>query len=264
MSADGASFTYRSVDFGGNDYGVYVVSREWPRLPKPRVNLSMFAQADGGVTQGSTFEPRRIKLKCMLAASNEANRNTQMANVVSQLALSQYTGPALLVVDYFPDLAWKNARLMDGIDSELAQNGEIFNLEFLADPWPVAAAATTETAIGITSGVAETIAGAGDIPVDAVWVFKNGGSDASGIVLANAATAETAIWPNTLPAGAWLRLSSDTQRFEVSENSGADWTHVPANSTGIIAQISGGEDNDVTITGASGTLDVTYTAGYRQ
>lgn len=261
MSADGASFEFRGVDFA--DYGVYVVSRRWPRLPEPRVDVRRFAQADGGATQGNSFEMRSIALECAMVATNEANRNTQAANVAAALANTQL-GMGPLVIDYFPTLQF-NARLVKGVDVELAQAGELFSLEFLADPWPTAISASSDDDNTIDGTTQALFAPEGVRTVDAVWLVKNSGDDAASVTLANATTGDTAVWANTLPGGNWLRMTSQTQKFEVSDDSGETWTEVPANTSGRIPRVSGGQQNDITLTGlADGTWDLSYTAGYLQ
>lgn len=97
---------------------------------------------------------------------------------------------------------------------------------------------------------------------DWVLTLKNGLSDsASSVSVYNALTAEMVVWGNVLNAGEWLRLSSATQRCEVSTDSGATWTRRNENVTGLIPQIKGGVNNAITITGLTGaTADYTYTA----
>jgi len=95
------------------------------------------------------------------------------------------------------------------------------------------------------------------------WVFtvKNGAASCASVTLANTTLGETVIWSNTLAANAWLRLSSATQRAEVSTDSGANWTKNNANMAGIIPRIKGGVSNTITLTGpTTGTHEYSYTA----
>lgn len=264
MSASGASFSFKSVNFGGPDYGVYVELVEWPRLPEPRVNVAEFSQADGGVTQGSTFRQRRIKLKCGLVADDESARNTQAGNVTSALAAGQ-AGVGPLIVDYFSGFQWNNARLVSGVDVKIGQNGELFDLEFLCDPWPTATAESSSVDNVLAGLTALGINIEGSMEVAALWLIQNGATESAGITLANAATGETAVYTDTIAPDAWLRLDSETQKFEMSDDDGATWSDVPAHTSGVVPQVSGGEENTVTVSGITdGLLDVTYTAGYRQ
>lgn len=96
---------------------------------------------------------------------------------------------------------------------------------------------------------------------DWALTLKNGATPAVAVQVSNALTGETVLWSNTLNANEWLRLSSATQRIEVSTDSGANWTRRNENVTGLIPQIKGGVSNAITITGLSGaTADYTYTA----
>ncbi len=96
---------------------------------------------------------------------------------------------------------------------------------------------------------------------DWVLTLKNGGAPASSVQVANSYTGESVLWANTLAADAWLRLSSETQRAEVSVDDGATWTRNNANMTGLICQLMGGVSNPITITGLTGaTADYSYTA----
>lgn len=96
---------------------------------------------------------------------------------------------------------------------------------------------------------------------DMVFIAKNGAASCASVQLANAATGETVLWSNTLNANEWLRLTSETQRAEVSTDSGATWTKNNANMTGVIPQLKGGVSNVLTLTGpTTGTYDITYTA----
>lgn len=155
MSALGNSFTFKGIDFGGENYGVYVVGEDYPHLPRPRVSIDQYAQADGAATQGSTFEPRAIALECKLVAGAVENRQTQLDNVAAALATSQ-VGPGNLTIDLIPGKVFTNARLLSSLDSRMAARMETFSLEFIADAFP---SATEETELeannnagGITSG----------------------------------------------------------------------------------------------------------------
>jgi len=104
---------------------------------------------------------------------------------------------------------------------------------------------------------------AGNLITDAVLIIKNGASSASSVGVSNPATGQTFVWSNTLAANAWLRLSSDSQRAEVSVDSGGNWTKSNANVTGVIPKLQGGVNNAVEITGpTTGTFEYTYTARF--
>lgn len=91
--------------------------------------------------------------------------------------------------------------------------------------------------------------------------IKNGAASAASVQVYNPVTGETVTWSNTLAISAWLRLSSATQRCEVSTDSGATWTRSNANVTGLIPRLRGGVSNAVVITGpTTGTYTYTYTA----
>lgn len=96
---------------------------------------------------------------------------------------------------------------------------------------------------------------------DWVLTVKNGAASCASVTVANAATSQTVHWANTLAANAWLRLSSATQRAEVSVDSGDNWTKTNTNMTGIICQLQGGVSNVITLTGpTTGTHEYSYTA----
>lgn len=96
---------------------------------------------------------------------------------------------------------------------------------------------------------------------DWVLTIKNGATAAASVQVSNAYTNESVVWANALAVNAWLRLSSETQRCEVSTDSGANWTRRNENVTGVIPQLQGGVSNVITITGLVGaTADYTYTA----
>ena len=149
MSADGKSFTFKGIDYGGVNYNVYARVKELPRLPRPRVASDNLAQADGVATQGSTFDDCRITLECAVTAASTTDVETAMGNVVAALATTQ-EGPGALILDSHPTKQW-TARLVSGLNGALALNGEMFTLEFLCtSPWPTATSATTAT--GSTAG----------------------------------------------------------------------------------------------------------------
>lgn len=260
MSASGASFSFRGVDFAG--YGVYVVGRKWPRLPEPRVNEASFSQRDGGVTQGASFERRRIVLECALVASNASARETAVESMIAALAESQTEGPGDLVVDY-PNASrvWTNARLVGGIDAELARQGEFFGLEWTADPWP-RAAAESELDEALIDGVASELTPEGTLLVPAIYIVQclTGGE---GVAIGNAATGETAIYANPVSVGDWVRLNTLTRTWSVSTDDGETWTTVTANTSGVPPWIVGGVANAITVTGVDCELVVTYLAGWR-
>ena len=91
--------------------------------------------------------------------------------------------------------------------------------------------------------------------------LKNGVSVAAFVSVSNALTGESVVWTNSLAAGAWLRLSSATQRCEVSTDDGETWVRRNENVTGLIPQIKGGVANEITISGLTGaTYEFEYTA----
>jgi hypothetical protein len=143
MSASGKSFNFKGIDYGGASYGVYVNLVEMPRMPRPRVAIDGYAQRSGAATQGATFDESRLVLQCGIKATSTANLETLLTNVVAALSASQYEGPGTLILNSHATKAWRDARLVSGLDGVLAYTGEQFQLEFLlADPW---AAATTAT-----------------------------------------------------------------------------------------------------------------------
>jgi hypothetical protein len=96
---------------------------------------------------------------------------------------------------------------------------------------------------------------------DWVLTIKNGITAAASVQVYNPATGETVTWSNALAIDAWLRLSSATQRCEVSTDSGATWTRRNENTTGMIPRLRGGVSNAVVVTGpTTGTYSYTYTA----
>lgn len=96
---------------------------------------------------------------------------------------------------------------------------------------------------------------------DWVLTLKNGATAAASVQVTNAYTGESVVWANALAVNAWLRMSSETQRIEVSTDSGATWTRRNENVTGVIPQLQGGVSNVITISGLVGaTADYTYTA----
>lgn len=102
---------------------------------------------------------------------------------------------------------------------------------------------------------------AGTQITDWVLTIKNGATPAASVVVANPATGETVTWDNELAASAWLRLTSATQRCDVSTDSGSTWTKRNENVIGLIPKLQGGVSNAVTITGpTTGTYTYTYTA----
>lgn len=149
------SFTYQDIDFGGENYRVYVTGTNYQQMPEPRVNVDRYAQADGAAIQGSTFNARRIALRCQLVASDATNRATQMDNVVAALVVSQATGPGDLSIDQFPGKLFTNAKLLSDITAAVYARMEEFTLEFICDSWPSATDATegdgSNAAGGITS-----------------------------------------------------------------------------------------------------------------
>ena len=94
----------------------------------------------------------------------------------------------------------------------------------------------------------------------AIWLIKDSGSGSSFVQIENASTGQTVLWNNALTAGQWLRFTSNGQKAEVSSDSGSNWTTRPENTTGVIPEVLGGEDNVTTVTGLDGTVAVTYTA----
>lgn len=144
-------FTFKGYDLSGPEYGLAVVSPRIQRLPQPRVAVDEFAQADGASTQGSTFGPRYLTLECAITAPTQADRITQMNNVIAVLALSQES-PGDLEIHMVPGIVYKNARLVSAIDSDVSARMERFSLVFVCDPWPEASDATVGSGSTNASG----------------------------------------------------------------------------------------------------------------
>jgi len=95
---------------------------------------------------------------------------------------------------------------------------------------------------------------------DGTYIVKASGADATFVQIYNAATGETILWNNTLSDGDWLRLKSDGQTAEVSDDSGSTWTPSNGGMSGLVPQLQGGIDNAITVTGVTGTCAVNYYA----
>ncbi len=96
---------------------------------------------------------------------------------------------------------------------------------------------------------------------DWVLTVKNGAASCASVQVANAANSGSVLWSNTLNANEWLRFTSETQRIEVSTDSGATWTKNNANTIGLIPKVQGGVSNVVTLTGpTTGTHEYSFTA----
>lgn len=155
MSADGKSFTFKSIDYGDASYNVYARVQDFPRMARPRVASDNYAQADGVATQGSTFDDIRMVIDCAVTGTSVANVETLMSNVIGQLAKSQ-EGPGSLILDSHPTKQY-TARLVSPVMGRLGLNGETFQLEFiLTSPWASATTATTTSPAAI-SGSPTTI-----------------------------------------------------------------------------------------------------------
>jgi len=136
------SFTYKGVDFGGENYRVTVVGQNYERLPRPRLAVDEYAQADGAAFQGSTYGPRTINLDCRLVSVTEADKETYIENLLTVLALSQSDGGGDLTIDAIPNKVFTGARLQSGVEAALSARMEAFTLQFIADPWTSATEAT--------------------------------------------------------------------------------------------------------------------------
>ena len=97
--------------------------------------------------------------------------------------------------------------------------------------------------------------------IDWVLTVKNGAASCASVQVYNPVTGETVVWANTLNATEWIRFTSETQRIDVSTDSGANWTRRVENVTGIICQLQGGVSNAVVLTGpTTGTYNYEFTA----
>lgn len=254
------SFSYKGVDF--TSLRCYVVGDVFQRMPQPRVNQHDFAQGDGGVTQGVSFGMRNIRLQIRMTALDETERESNMAGLLTQLVKSQGEGPGDLQIDMFPGKLYTNAKLVSDVTASVRATMEDYTLEFVCDPWPVAVDIEEEDDLTMNNGVVTTVTGATQVVVQSTWTIRNtSGSPAAGVSLQNSRAAGSITWGNELPAGAHLKLNSELATAEISLDSGATWTSVPANMTGTIPQMYPGA-NDVTLTGLTGKLDVAYRPGY--
>ncbi|KKM01340.1 hypothetical protein LCGC14_1795430, partial [marine sediment metagenome] len=133
--ANGVSFTWNSIDFGGSSYNLYVVSDFVPYMPKATLHIEKLAQTDGAVTQGSTWEPLTIAVRCIVQASSAANRITQTTNIIAALKTTE-EGEKPFVLDMYPNWQWQ-ARMITGLNAKLMSTGLQFPLSFFcANPWP--------------------------------------------------------------------------------------------------------------------------------
>jgi phage-related protein len=129
------SFTLDSVDLGGTDYGLYIVSGDESLMPRPRVIIENLTGADGAATMAATFEPLYINLVCMVKASSQANLRTQLGNIVTLLKTCQVEEKSL-VFDRTPSDTY-TVRLLSGVNASVMLTGAEFTLQFLAaNPFP--------------------------------------------------------------------------------------------------------------------------------
>ena len=138
-SANGNSIVFNSVDWGGTSYNLFVVGvpSGIPPAPEMEVHVEKLAQADGCVTQGSSWKPLVIELRCIVLSDTAANRATQVANIITALKTCE-GGEKTLVLDAYSSKSY-NVRLMNSVNASIAAQGAEFTLIFLAsNPWGTA------------------------------------------------------------------------------------------------------------------------------
>jgi phage-related protein len=114
MSAYENSFAFAGYDLGEPvNYGLLVVESNWPYIPKPRLTVVKRSQANGVITQGSTWDERRFELECAVTGSNRADVATKMENICDVLMLSS-EGLKQLIFGWLPTKYWM-ARLAEEV-----------------------------------------------------------------------------------------------------------------------------------------------------
>jgi predicted phage tail component-like protein len=129
MAGNGSSFTYNGTDLGEDAYGLYVVGVSAPLFGKPRVDIRPLSQADGVVTQGSTFGAIEIRMECKVVAPDPANLNTQLEAIAGVLRATA-EGEKTLIIDQWPARQY-TARLISLFDPDQAIGGAEFSLTWI-------------------------------------------------------------------------------------------------------------------------------------
>ena len=268
MSAVGNSFSWNATDFGA--LGVYVTNAEEEYIPTPRMTVTQLSGADGAMTHGRTFGPRRFTLDCTLVAANRAGRDNQMDDVVAAL-LETESGEKNFSRDNIVGKTWQTRLVGEPVIGEKTDTSIAFQLTMIApNPWATSVPITQLQAIHQTpqTFTLQGLGGRVSSNQQTVWIFKNGSVSVDFVTMKytqgeSSTQIRTFTWANTLLANQWLRLTKKTGIAELSINNGASWTTNNANMTGRIPLIFIGS-NDYTSSGIkTGTIQVTYTPEFR-
>ena len=97
-----------------------------PDLAAPRVNVQNLAGADGSVTQGSTRETLRIRLRCATVVRDTATLEEQITNIKTALDVE---GENSFIAGW--RAGTKTVRQTNGLAFDRQQDGAFFTLEFI-------------------------------------------------------------------------------------------------------------------------------------
>ena len=272
----GYSFEYGGVHMGPPDHGLFLVRAPMSAMPDVHTDLQEYGARDGAATQGTTFDPRRWTDVVHLRGNNYPDVWRMLDNV--KFALDPRKGNQVLRYDY-------DLRLLEAQHRQwLAKlNGPIIvnprgpdwmqlNLNWLAsDPIAKALSATVELptidaspkTFHIPTSAAEVVGGT-DTVKPTFKILNTVGIAVTTVVLANVTTGESLTWTGNLANGAYLRINSETEHIEKSND---DITYSNAllglQDGDPFPQLAPRVRNEFTLTGfSSATLTVTYTEGF--
>lgn len=136
------SFTYNGSTM--SSYGLYVDRIEGALgLPMPRVDVEQIAGGDGYITQGESFEGRRITAMVHVEASScgWAGLKSRLASIAGVLADGQ-AGEKALVFDAISDRTYR-ARCVSGFTPQYSVGGASGSIEFICpNPWTEGSSST--------------------------------------------------------------------------------------------------------------------------
>lgn len=266
----GYSFTHGGVDLGGTDYGLIVRRGPRPVMGPRALAVFDYAGRPGGHVFGGQPGVLRFEYAGLVRGSSRSDLFRRLDRIAA--VLDPGDGDKWHVPDEYTSLdaalrrgCWARLDGSPVYREHLGALAASVELGFVcsAGVW-LAASTTTQTVTLTTSPQTITIpatgAVAGTAPARPVWTFDSDSDLVQDVTLTNTTTGEGLRWSGIL-RDAWMRVDSERQHMEYSEDAGATWRN------GMRYKVGGGAfprlrpavANTIIVTGMlAGALTITY------